>query len=130
MFWLLKDEDRGARLVLKELCGIIMSIQSSHHKLLLQKISICKKKRLFYLFTEVLNLNVIVEVGILEDGSHVVVAQIFKLKSVQISKPMHYGASQKYSCPCLVVDYTEELISRTFLDENRFRLVSQDRMSA
>ena len=36
----------------------------------------------------------------------------------------------RYSCPCLVVDYTEELISRTFLDENRFRLVSQDRMSA
>ena len=35
-----------------------------------------------------------------------------------------------YSCPCLVVDYTEELISRTFLDENRFRLVSQDRMSS
>ena len=26
-----------------------------------------------------------------------------------------------YSCPCLVVEYTEELISRTFLDENRFR---------
>ena len=26
-----------------------------------------------------------------------------------------------YSCPSLVVAYTEELISRTFLDENRFR---------
>ena len=129
MFLLLKDEDREARLVLRELCGIIMSIQSSHHKLLLQKISICKKNGC-YLFTEVLDLNVIVEVGILEGGSHVVVAQIFKLKSVQISKPMHYGASQKYSCPCLVVDYTEELISRTFLGEIQFRLVSQDRMSA
>ena len=38
--------------------------------------------------------------------------------------------SFSYSCPSLVVDYREELISRTFLDENRFRLVSQDRMSA
>ena len=35
-----------------------------------------------------------------------------------------------YSCPNLVVPYTEELISRPFLDENRFRLVSQDRISA
>ena len=43
--------------------------------------------------------------------------------------PIHVVANI-YSCPCLVVDYTEELISRTFLDENRFRLVSQDRMSA
>ena len=35
-----------------------------------------------------------------------------------------------YSCPNRVVPYTEELISRPFLDENRFRLVSQDRISA
>ena len=35
-----------------------------------------------------------------------------------------------YSCPCLVVEYTEELISRTFLGEIQFRLVSQDRVSA
>ena len=35
-----------------------------------------------------------------------------------------------YSCPSLVVPFLEELISRPFLDENRFRLVSQDRMSA
>ena len=35
-----------------------------------------------------------------------------------------------YSCPSLVVPFFEELISRPFLDENRFRLVSQDRMSA
>ena len=35
-----------------------------------------------------------------------------------------------YSCPNLVVPYTEEIISRPFLDENRFRLVSQDRISA
>ena len=33
-----------------------------------------------------------------------------------------------YSCPCLVVPFLEELISRTFLDENQFRLVSQDRV--
>ena len=33
-----------------------------------------------------------------------------------------------YSCPCLVVQYTEELISRTFLGEIQFRLVSQDRV--
>ena len=33
-----------------------------------------------------------------------------------------------YSCPCLVVEYTEELISRTFLGEIQFRLVSQDRV--
>ena len=35
-----------------------------------------------------------------------------------------------YSCPCLVVQYTEELISRTFLGEIQFQLVSQDRISA
>ena len=35
-----------------------------------------------------------------------------------------------YSCPSLVVPFFEELISRPFLDENRFRLVSQDRISA
>ena len=34
----------------------------------------------------------------------------------------------KYSCPCLVVQYTEELISRTFLGEIQFWLVSQDRV--
>ena len=33
-----------------------------------------------------------------------------------------------YSCPSLVVRFLEELISRTFLDENQFRLVSQDRV--
>ena len=32
-----------------------------------------------------------------------------------------YTNKFSYSCPCLVVEYTEELISRTFLDENRFR---------
>ena len=37
---------------------------------------------------------------------------------------------KSYSCPSLVVPFLEELISRPFLDENRFRLVSQDRMSA
>ena len=36
----------------------------------------------------------------------------------------------RYSCPCLVVAYTEELISRTFLGEIQFRSVSQDRMNA
>ena len=36
--------------------------------------------------------------------------------------------SQFYSCPSLVVRFLEELISRTFLDENQFRLVSQDRV--
>ena len=35
-----------------------------------------------------------------------------------------------YSCPSLVVPFFEELISRPFLDENRFRLVSQDHISA
>ena len=30
---------------------------------------------------------------------------------------------RKYSCPHLVWPYTEELFSRPFLDENRFRLV-------
>ena len=39
------------------------------------------------------------------------------------------GTKGSYSCPSLVVPFFEELISRTFLDENRFRLVSQDRMS-
>ena len=37
---------------------------------------------------------------------------------------------KRYSCPSLVVDYTEELISRTFQGVNRFRLVSQDRISS
>ena len=37
---------------------------------------------------------------------------------------------ENYSCPSLVVPFFEELISRPFLDENRFRLVSHDRMSA
>ena len=40
------------------------------------------------------------------------------------------GKQGKYSCPSLVVPFLEELISWPFLDENRFRLVSQDRMSA
>ena len=34
------------------------------------------------------------------------------------------------SCPSLVLHKMEEPISRTFLDENRFRLLFQDRMSA
>ena len=37
---------------------------------------------------------------------------------------------KSYSCPSLVVPFFEELISRPFLDENQFWLVSQDRMSA
>ena len=33
-----------------------------------------------------------------------------------------------YSCPCLVVEYTEELISRTLLGLFKIRLLSQDRV--
>ena len=35
--------------------------------------------------------------------------------------PRHHHYQYKYSCPSLVKWYTEELISRTFLVENRFR---------
>ena len=37
---------------------------------------------------------------------------------------------KRYSWPNLVVPYTEELISRPFVDENWFRLMLQNRMSA
>ena len=47
-----------------------------------------------------------------------------------VTTDVFYGCPPRYSCPNLVVPYTEKLISRPFLDENRFRLVSQDRISA
>ena len=47
--------------------------------------------------------------------------QIFTIIAILISPYI-------YSCPSLVVRFLEELISRTFLDENQFRLVSQDRV--
>ena len=37
-----------------------------------------------------------------------------------------FDLDRKYSCPSIVLPYTEEVISRTFLGENRFRLVSHD----
>ena len=43
----------------------------------------------------------------------------------QVSRPTRLYL---YSRPSLVVPFFEELISRTFLDENQFRLVSQDRV--
>ena len=37
-----------------------------------------------------------------------------------------FDLDRKNSCQSLVLPYTEEVISRTFLGENRFRLVSHD----
>ena len=52
----------------------------------------------------------------------------FLLKPPNLASRAKLHKLNVYSCPCLVVDYTEELISRTFLGEIQFRLVSQDRV--
>ena len=50
-------------------------------------------------------------------------------KADQKQKSNRFFKPSTYSCPCLVVAYTEELISRTFLGENQFWQVLQKHMT-
>ena len=88
-------------LVFKEVGGILHfpnSIPPSHYKLLNCNWLIistplregvpfdCFKFKT-HLFRKVVNIDAVVQVGVLEDRSHVAATQVFKFQSVEISKP-------------------------------------------
>ena len=80
---------RLCHLVFKEVCGILHfpnSIPPSHNKLLLQLVDYqytvpfdCFKFKT-HLFRKVVNIDAVVQVGVLEDRGHLRGGQLFKLR--------------------------------------------------